>query len=299
MLQKLICASEMRTRRAHKKPISEWEVVDALEGIHATLVQCGLEPAADKFLTPGERVQGLVDKVQYLVDKAQELGDKASTASSDWSEEVSRPTDSQRLTVPEWEALVLYQALNEFDTQLAEQLQPIGNNTSVEAEDTHSEERLGLPGDKRSPFYYKNGKIECGDCSPDQKRRVRQANKKLEGITKERNLLYHSTGAELKLSQCLKTMKEVLISLHGIGREEHESGIGEAAPSWPFLERLCSDFDGMCAGSSSTVLVQVSLQLSGQGMRVPFRVTNYLWGVKTCSGGCAARSWNRLQPDLC
>eukprot|EP00171_Calliarthron_tuberculosum_P003166 IDg3166t1 len=93
LLQKLLFASEMRTRRAHMAPLSEVEVVDSLGVMKAILLQCKLDTAAEEISEP--------------MSKAQLLFDNATQAASNGSNRGAFCKTSQLLSNTEWQALVL------------------------------------------------------------------------------------------------------------------------------------------------------------------------------------------------
>eukprot|EP00171_Calliarthron_tuberculosum_P022086 IDg22086t1 len=127
LLQKLLFASEMCTQRAHVAPPSEAEVVDALGVMKAILLQCKLDTAAEEISDP--------------MSKAQLLFGKATQASSNGSSQAAFCKTNQLLSNTEWQALVLYRALNEFETQLEHELRPEIEKVYSGTENTHGEQK--------------------------------------------------------------------------------------------------------------------------------------------------------------
>lgn len=270
LLQKLLFTSEMRTRRAHMTPPSEVEVLDALEVLKATLLQCELDNAA-------QEISDTIENIQVLVDKAfKAIGNDAIGAGSEMA--------TQRVSVAEWEALVLYQALNEFESRLNSQLRPENEISELESRNTSSIETCSDDGNgndntvaqsnRFKSFYYQDGTIAFGALAykwnDAQRKVVRQAGKDLKTFANARHWLYHNNSTKLDVPLCLKTMGKLLHSFKILGREATDPADNEAAPGWHFPEVFKAGINTRHTDVHLRVCVNVSLQLSGRGMSVPF-----------------------------
>eukprot|EP00171_Calliarthron_tuberculosum_P013659 IDg13659t1 len=206
----------------------------------AILLQCKLETAAQKILHP--------------MQKAQRLFENAIEKASNESKLSACDTTSERLSVTDWAALVLYWALNEFETQLEHEMLPRIKNVRTGTENKRGEEQCEYSAENKKAL----------------RRRVEQAGPDLKAVATARHWLYYGPYFSLDVLQSVKTMGNLLQFLDGIGREEGQSENEETAIEWPFPEMLVAGLDSIHASSESMVRVEVSLQLSSRSMSVRF-----------------------------
>ena len=108
MLKSALQAWEFRNLRAHMHHPSEAESLYALKLLVDLLGQCGLEDARG-------RLEQLLVEAQGLVAKARDASNGVGGSGGGVVAEESKPLEAS-----EWEALLLYRALLDFERQLSE-----------------------------------------------------------------------------------------------------------------------------------------------------------------------------------
>ena len=239
LLLNLRFASETRNRRAHETsqevvPLSEAGILDALRVMLSVLEQCNFKQQAEKEFKP-------------LLEQAQKLMAKAKAPSS-----TVAPVEKVTLTEDEWDALVVHQALNDFERRMQQHVAP--------------------------DFDYRNQTIvfeQADTWDPARQQRVKMAGNDLRIVCKARHWIFHNTGVKLDVHGALKAMGDVLSSLHGVGFEQTPK-----KETWPWAEILS------CTGKRC---LEVTLRVSDHGMNIPYpRDLNFVGRDKEKKALCDA-----------